>query len=84
MCWSSQQNKRPSSPADFIINREAREIIELVASVCPSVRPYVCLSVSARLCRVQQRARESHNQSEEFVCVSNNRADAVDLLLFFS
>ncbi len=34
--------------------------------------------LGARLCRVQQRAKNSHNQSEEFVCVSNNRADAVD------
>ncbi len=35
-----------------------------------------------RLCRVQQRAKKSHYQSTVFVCVSSNRADAVDLLLF--
>ena len=29
----------------FIIDREAREIIDLVASVCPSVCLFVCLSV---------------------------------------
>ena len=46
----------------------------LVASVCPSVRPSVC----------QQRAKKGHYQSEEFVCVSNNRADAVDLLLILA
>ena len=40
-------------------------------SVRPSVRPSVCLSVrpsvTARLCRVQQRAKKSHYQSEVFV-----------------
>ncbi len=37
--------------------------------------------LGARLCRVQQRAKKSHYQSEVFVCVSSNRADAVDRLL---
>ena len=37
--------------------------------------------LGARLCRVQQRARKSNYQSKVFVCVSSNRADAVDRLL---
>ncbi len=53
----------------------------VLGSVRPSVRPSVRLSVSARLCRVRQRAKKSHYQSEEFVCVPNSRADAVDRLL---
>ncbi len=69
----------------IIINSEAREIMYLVASVCP----FFCLSVSALtaeplgalLCRVRQRAKKSHYQSKVFVCVSNSRADAVDRLL---
>ncbi len=51
----------------IIINREAREIMYLVASVCPSVG--------------QQRAKKSHYQSKVFVCVSSNHADAFDRLL---
>ena len=35
----------------------------------------------ARLCRVQQRAKKTHYQSEVFVCVSSNHADVVDWLL---
>ena len=34
-----------------------------------------------RLFRVQQRAKKSHYQSRVFVCVSSDRADAVDRLL---
>ncbi len=56
-----------------------------IGSVCPSVCTQIFgaqrLILGARLCRVQQRAKKSHNQSEDFVCVSNNRADAVDQLL---
>ena len=37
--------------------------------------------LGARLCRVQQRAKKSHYQSRMFVCVSNDRADAVDRVL---
>ena len=33
----------------FIIDREAREIICLVASVCPPVRPFACLLVNTLL-----------------------------------
>ncbi len=64
----------------IIIDREAREIMYLVASVCPSVRQSI---LGARLCRVQQRAKKSDYQSAEFVCVSNCRADAADRLLIF-
>ena len=49
-------------------------------SVRPSVCPSVCLSVCAL---TQKRAKKSHYQSMEFVCVSNNHADAVDRLLIF-
>ena len=37
--------------------------------------------LGARLCQVQQRAKKSHYQSKMLVCVSTNRADAVDGLL---
>ncbi len=51
----------------LFIDREAREIMYLVASVrlsvCPSVRPFVSLSDLS--CR-----KKSHYQSEVFVCVS--------------
>ncbi len=51
-------------------------------NVLGSVRPSVCLSVRSLplswLNRVQQRAKRGHYQSEVFVCVLNNRADAVD------
>ncbi len=77
----------------LFIDREAREIMYLVASVRPSVRPFVCpsspvwtiwpLILGARLCRVQQGAKKSHYQSKMFVCVSNNRADTVDRLLIY-
>ncbi len=50
-------------------------------NVLGSVRLSVRLSVCAWICRVQQRAKKGHYQSEEFVCVLNNRADAVDQLL---
>ncbi len=51
-------------------------------NVLGSVRPSVCMSVRLSVSvRVQQRAKKGHYQSEEFVCVSNNRADAVDRLL---
>ncbi len=52
---------------DIIIDREAREIMHLVASVCPSV----CLSV--RLCALSQLNRltyDLHYQFKVFVCVS--------------
>ena len=39
--------------------------------------------LGARLCRVQQRPKESHYQSNVFVCVSSNRADEVDWLLIY-
>ncbi len=54
--------------------------MHLVASVRLSVRPSIHPSVNA-LMPEQKRARKSHNQSEVFVCVSNNGADAVDRLL---
>ncbi len=67
-----------------IIDREAREIMYLVASVRLSVCPSVRLrSHGWTICRVQQRVKRSHYQSVEFVCVSNSRADAVDWLLIF-
>ncbi len=37
--------------------------------------------LGARLCRVQQRAQKNHDQSNVFVCVASNRADAFDRLL---
>ena len=46
-------------------------------NVLGSVRP----SDLSRLNRVQQRAKKSHYQSTEFVCVSNCRADVVDRFL---
>ncbi len=39
--------------------------------------------LGARLCQVQQRAKNSHYQSKVFVRVSSNRADAVDRLLIY-
>ncbi len=54
-------------------------------SVCPSVRPSVTALAAeplvARLCRVQQRTKKSHYQSQVFVCVSSYLTDAVDRLL---
>ena len=50
----------------------------LLASVCPSV---TALIISPRCLK---RAEKSHFQSEVFVCVSTNRADAVDRLLICS
>ncbi len=53
--------------AQFIIDREAREIMYLVASVCPSVRPFV------RLCALSCLNRLTYDldyQSKVFVCVS--------------
>ncbi len=58
----------------IFIDREAREIMYLVASVRPSVRPSVRRSPLSRL-------KKSHYQPRVFVCVSSNRADAVDRLL---
>ncbi len=51
-------------PHLFIIDREAREIMYLVASVRPSVRVCVCLSFRPLL------PKKSHYQSKVFVCVS--------------
>ncbi len=45
-----------------------------------SVRPSVCQSTLSRLNRLK-RPEKSHYQSKVFVCVSNNRTDAVDRLL---
>ncbi len=53
----------------IFIDREAREIMYLVASVRPSVCPSICPSAL------------SHYQSKVFVCVPNSRADAADRLL---
>ncbi len=65
-----------------------------LGSVRPSVCLFVCPSspvcrisgaqrsiLGAWLCRTQQRAKKSYYQSKMFVCVSTNRADAVDRLL---
>ena len=49
----------------------------LVASVRLSVRPSI-----SELSHTSKEQRRSH-QSNEFICVSNNRADAVDQLLIF-
>ena len=38
------------------------------------------LIFGARLCRVHQRAKKIHYQSEVFVCVSTYHADTVDRL----
>ena len=51
----------------------------VLGSVRPSVRPSVCPFVCLSVCRLI--ARKSHYQSKMFVCVSTNRADAVDRLL---
>ncbi len=65
-------------PTVLIIDREAREIMYLVASVCPSVR----LSVNALTAEPFD-----YYQSKIFVCVCKcgacaaNFADAVDRLL---
>ena len=59
--------------------------MELVASVHPSLSissgqmSPIHPSVST-LTSEQQRAKKSHYQCKVFVCVSNNRADAVDLI----
>ncbi len=58
----------------LVIARKAREIMHLVASVCPSV----CLSVLSRLNRLTNdfnllsaaKGNRSHYQSKVFVCVS--------------
>ncbi len=60
-------NYRPRSEGDNVLG-----------SVRPSVRP---LTAEPFDLRVVQRAKRSHYQSEVFVCVSNNHADAVDQLL---
>ncbi len=71
---------------EIIIDREVREIMYLVPSVHLSVHPPVRLSPLSRLncltwCAAvdikEQRAKKSHYQSMVFVCVSNNRVDAV-------
>ena len=49
----------------FIIDREAREIMYLVASVCLSI----CLSPLSRMNRAV-KSNKSHYQSKVFVCVS--------------
>ena len=74
----------------FVIDREARETMHLVASV----RQFVCALTAepfdlrpSRLCRVQPRAIRAHYQSKVFVSVCNylayadNHEDAVDRLL---
>ncbi len=79
---------RPRSEGDNVLG-------SVRPSVCPSVRPSVRLSVcmselsclnrfiSPRCLSVcRPIARRSHYQSKMFVCVSTNRADAVDRLLF--
>ena len=77
----------------LIIDREAREIMYLVASICPPVRLFVCLCALSYLTRLTYDlkfgAKKSYYQSEVFVCVFNqwacavNCADAVDRLLIF-
>ena len=42
---------------------------------------HAAVDIGAWLCGVQQRAKKIHYQSRVFVCVSNNRTDAVDWLL---
>ena len=55
----------------------AKQGDNVLSSVCPSVCPSVRLSVCAHMV---ERAKKGHYQSKEVVCVSNNRADAVDRL----
>ncbi len=62
-------------------NRIGSVRLSVRLSIRLSVRLFVCLR--SRLCRVQKRAKKNHYQSEVFVCVSNNLADAVDRLLIF-
>ncbi len=62
----------------LVIDREAREIMHLVASVCLSVRPSVCPFVLSWLNRLIRgsalssaaKSNKSHYQSKVFVCVS--------------
>ena len=65
----------------------AKQGDNVYGSIRPSVHPSVCAltaeqfdPLGAQLCRVQQRAKKNHYQCRVFVCVSNNRADAVDRL----
>ncbi len=68
------------TPLPYFFNREAlaRQLDNALGSVCLSVRLSVCL-----LARQKQREKKSHYQPKVFVCVSSNRADAVDRLLIF-
>ncbi len=59
------------SPFYIIIDREAREIMHLVASVRPSVRPSVRLPVHLfALSRLNCLSNKSRYQFKVFVCVS--------------
>ncbi len=62
---------------DIFIDREAREIMYLVASVRLSVWVYPGHIIH----HYAGIWATCHYQSEEFVCVPNSRADAVDRLL---
>ena len=64
------------------IDRKAREIMYLVASVRPqrSRSNFWRVAVDLRGSALPSAAKRSHYQSKVFVCVSNNRADAVDRL----
>ncbi len=63
---SSSHNQ---SMCNFVIDREAGEIIRLLASVRLSVRPFVCLLVYRR-CMKHKSIHIYHYQSNVFVCVS--------------
>ncbi len=56
----------PMKCLELIIDREAREIMYLVASVRLSVRPSVRPSVSS----LTVKSNKNHYQSKMFVCVS--------------
>ncbi len=79
-------NSCPPTKQSLIIDREAREIMYLVASVHLSVslsmaEPFDLWPWFIRGSALLSAAKNSHYQSKVFVCVSNNRADVVDRLL---
>ena len=64
------------SQIQIIFSLWNREIMSLVVSICPFVCPSVralmtkLFDLGARLCKVQQRAKESHYQSKVIVSMS--------------
>ncbi len=72
------KKKLTARDLQIVIDREAREIMHLVASVCLSVRPSVCPFVRALMAEPFRgsalpsaaKSKKSHYQFKLFVCVS--------------